>query len=147
MQKRTCILILSAILALLVIFSVVEIRKYQIALRSLPPTETVIPAQIQALLIAGKDIVAIMGTGSMRPYIPEGDGVVAYAEVERVKFSDLKRGDLVTFRRTKYNVIHQIVARDGDAWISSGLGNSFYDEIRVTDKNLIGRVTKTYILE
>ena len=115
--------------------------------KALPPFQFVAPHEIDGLLRKGYPLVAVLGTGSMQPYIPAGNGVVAWAMVTSCDFRTLGKGDLVVFRTPIGNVIHQLAQLDGDGWITTGLHNNGYDSTRVTRDTFVGRTVKTYLLK
>lgn len=119
------------------------------AVAALPPVEYVTHEDMQALLVSGRKLVGVLGTGSMAPYIPKGDPrkIVAYAELEGSDFGDLHVGDLVVYRSARGGVIHQVSSKDNDGWIVSGLNNKFYDATRVVRSNFSGRVVRTFVLK
>ena len=141
---KTALIIAALILAVL---TMLELRRQSAAVASLPPTQLAQLHEIQHLLIAGADLVAISGTGSMRPYLPAGVGIVAYAQLERVSFDQLQAHDLVAFRAPHGNILHQLARPDNGDWIATGLNNAHYDATRVSADNFIGRVVKTYVLQ
>lgn len=146
---KTALILIPLIILLLVGIALVK-RSHNTMVHALPPSVQSSPAEVQLLVLAGVDMVAVQGTGSMRPYIPSGNAaneIVAYVSIERVPFSDLKQGDLVTYRTQAGNILHQLAAKDGDGWIASGLHNAGYDRSRVTVSNFTGRVVKTYIVK
>jgi uncharacterized protein YxeA len=146
---KTALPIILGVLAL-VIGSFFIVRGHNAMIRSLPPVVDSTHAEVQSLMLAGADMVAVLGTGSMQPYIPAGkqnsSEIVAYVQVERVAFDKLRRGDLIIFRFGNLNILHQLAAKDGDGWIASGLHNERYDYPRVNVGNFVGRVSKTYLL-
>ena len=112
----------------------------------MPPITEVSHHDINQMLRDGADLVAVRGTGSMRPLIPAGDGIVAYALVERCDYSQLKRDNLVVFSTTKGNVIHQLAQATPQGWITSGSANGAYDAGRVTASNFHSRAVQIYTL-
>jgi len=148
-MKPSAIIALVACILALSLLAMCELKRQHNAVTALPKTVQVDLHEVQHLILTGHDLVAVMGTGSMQPYIPGGDddGIVAYVQVERPAYSALRKGDLVVFRAGSINILHQIAEREGEDWISTGLHNSHYDGTRVTEKNIIGRVVKTYILK
>lgn len=94
--------------------------------------------------------LSIAGTGSMKPYIPDSDDpseVVAIASVEHPAYEALTEGDLVVYRsKNNHFVIHQIVARLGASWISSGINNRHHDGPAVNRNTYQCRVKSVYIL-
>jgi hypothetical protein len=120
-----------------------------VAKSGLPPRYEV-ASEALARLLAGKQAVAVLGTGSMRPYIPASPNpqqIVAIAVTELAPYEELKNGELVVFRFKDSLVIHQIVAREGDRWISSGLANRHYDATRVSRETYERRVVRVYVIK
>lgn len=107
--------------------------------------------EVDAILRSYSNVVAIKGTGSMRPLIPSGDPdeIVAWAVVDNSRdFSLLSEGDVVVFYHKDSGLtIHELNVLDGSGWISSGSYNKFYDSGRVTRENLRGVVTLIYKLK
>ncbi len=106
---------------------------------------------VDSMLRSHSNVVAIKGTGSMRPLIPAGkpDEIVAWAVVNNSHdFALLVTGDVVVFEHKNGSlIIHELNVLDGEGWISSGSYNKFYDSNRVTRKNLRGVVTLIYKLK
>jgi hypothetical protein len=148
---KTALLIAS----ILVCFALLAfgLRKHHETMRtSLPPVEKSTHAEVQALMLRGADMVGVLGTGSMVPYIPGNapSEIVAYVEVERVPFDRLKAGDLIIYRAAGINIIHQLDRRYPEGWVGSGLHNASYDFRAfgyITAANYIARVTHTYIVQ
>lgn len=115
--------------------------------KALPPSQPVAPHEIDGMLREGYPLVAVLGTGSMQPYIPAGEGRVAWVMVERCDFRVLGKGDLVVFRTPSGNILHQLAQLTAAGWITSGLHNASYDTTRVYPETFVGRVVKTYILK
>jgi hypothetical protein len=116
---------------------------------ALPPRYEVASAR-EARILAGAKCVAVLGTGSMRPYIPASANprqIVAFAATEPTPYEDLQKGQLVLYHWKGELVIHQIVARQGEGWISSGLSNPRYDGMRVTQASYYRRVIGVYIIK
>ena len=116
---------------------------------ALPPRYEVTSVR-EARLLAGPQCVAILGTGSMRPYIPSSPDprqIVAYAATEPTSYDELRKGELVIYRWKEGLVIHQIVARQGESWISSGLANRRYDAEHVTRESYHRRVVRVYVIK
>lgn len=107
--------------------------------------------EIDAILRSYSNVVAIRGTGSMRPLIPAGkpDEIVAWAILDNSKdFALLEQGLVVVFDSGKNGlIIHELNQLDKDGWISSGSYNGFYDAGRVTRTNLRGVVISIYKLK
>lgn len=104
--------------------------------------------ELQSLRL--EQTVAIAGTGSMKPYIPDSENprdIVAIASVETPPYEELTEGDLVVYRgKQNLLVIHQIVARLGASWIASGLNNPRSDGPAVNRDTFRSRVKSVYIL-
>ncbi len=125
---------------------IIERSQYNFMIKALPPSTTVAPHEIDGMLREGYPLVAVLGTGSMQPYIPAGEGRVAWCLIERCDFRVLGKGDLVVFRTPKGNILHQLAQLTAAGWITSGLHNSSYDTTRVYPETFVGRVVKTYII-
>ncbi len=138
------------IIAILVVafLAVATPAAFRFAKPSLPP-RYVVKTEQEARRLAGQNAVIVLGTGSMQPYIPAsgnpGD-VVAIATVERAPYDYLKKGDLVVYSWDRMFIIHQIMARQGKSWISSGLNNAHYDGPRVNRDTYHSRVVRIYII-
>jgi hypothetical protein len=124
-----------------------EIQRHRNMVKALPPSSTVAPHEIDGMLREGYPLVAVLGTGSMQPYIPAGEGRVAWCMIERCDFRVLGQGDLVVFRTPSGNVVHQLAELTAEGWTATGLNNSHYDSTRVTAETFVGRVVKTYLLK
>ena len=124
-----------------------DMKRNKDMVKALPPSSYIAPHEIDAMLREGYRLVAIMGTGSMQPYIPAGEGRVAWVLVDRCDFRLLGAGDLIVFSTPKGNVCHQLATLTAAGWITSGLHNSSYDTTRVYPETFLGRVVKTYIVK
>ena len=116
---------------------------------------TLVPDQDEAR----KLIVPVLGTGSMRPYIPAApigadprSTVVAYfVRQPRATIADVREGSLVSYRAdwlpsSDYAVAHQAAQFRNGGWIMSGLGNAHYEtRWRVTERNFIGITVATFV--
>lgn len=93
-------------------------------------------AQLTATAVGG-EVYTIAATGSMKPTLDESS-VVA---VEKVPFSELRRGDIVIYRSASGGpVIHRLYEQHGDRWLVLGDNNASIDREAVTGSNLLGRV-------
>ena len=112
------------------------------------PTATVAPrssvsrdhalslAQLTANAVGGQ-VFTVASTGSMKPTLDESS-VVA---VEKVPFSELRRGDIVIYRSASGSpVIHRLYEKNGDTWLVLGDNNPAIDREAVGPANLLGRV-------
>lgn len=119
-------------------------------------------AYTAALTAANEDttrVVAVLGTGSMQPYLPAAPAgadpmktVVAYA-VKRAnaRFSDIQSGDLCLYQPSwqvshDTSCMHQAASRDSGGWIMTGSHNPTYENTtRVTEANFIGIVQEVCV--
>jgi NADPH-dependent curcumin reductase CurA len=147
-MKTTILILVVSILALFAL-ATMELHRQDRMRRTLPPVQAATPAEVQLLMVNGADLVAVLGTGSMQPYIPAGEGVVAYCQLERTPYGKLTEGDFVVYATPVGNVCHQLAVLYADGWVASGLHNKRYDTTlgRVTAANYRGRIVRTYILE
>jgi hypothetical protein len=101
--------------------------------------QAMVLAQIYSAL-NGKDIVVcdVAATGSMRPYFDEN----ALLLMEAVPFSELRLGDVVTFRHPRLgtDVVHRLVEKRGNAFWTKGDHNDSMDDIYVTAANFHRRL-------
>lgn len=100
----------------------------------------------------------VLGTGSMRPFIPASrDGldpyktVVAYNVFRIADYDEIKPGDLCTYApadRDNQLWLHQAAAKDSDGWIMTGLANKHYENwMRVKRENFLGITVKVFTWE
>lgn len=88
----------------------------------------------------GKEVTVVTSGPSMRPTLPvEATKVVIETEV---KWSDLKKGDIVAYRRKdgEYTVHRLFKKVSPKAWWARGDGNPLPDREYVTEGNLYGKV-------
>ena len=133
--------------AVIIVIVAEEIQRHRSMVKALPPSFTVATHEIDGMLRGGSPLVAVLGTGSMQPYIPAGEGVVAWVMIERCDFKLLNKGDLIVFRSKHGNILHQLAQLTAAGWITTGLHNASYDTTRVYPETFVGRVVKTYILQ
>lgn len=107
----------------------------------------------------GGDVIAVLGTGSMAPYIPAAAPgadplrtVVAYVvAAPRATFADIRPGALVVYRAAwsaAHPVLHQAASRDAAGWIMSGLHNPEYEaRWRVTPANFVAIAAQVFTWE
>lgn len=113
------------------------------------PPRFFVETEHEARQLASPPTIDVLGTGSMRPYIPASADprqVVAIADVEFAPYEQLKKGDLVIYRFEKKLVVHQIAARQGKSWITSGISNSYYDGPSVNRETYHSRVVRVYVI-
>lgn len=157
-MNRIGIILAAVILASLVAFAWLHQR---IMVAGLPPRE---PCENRADAVAkagafaranGGLVIAVLGTGSMAPYIPAAPTgedprgyITAYAVTVPATFADIKPGSLCLYRAEwspSVSVIHQAAQRDGDGWVMSGLHNARSEAAwRVTPANFIGIAAKVF---
>jgi hypothetical protein len=124
-----------------------QVRRSHAMRNALPVPIKATLRDIRTLYTQGVDLVAILGTGSMRPTIPAGAGVVAYAQLDRRAYVLLGPGDLVVFRVAGGGyVVHQLAQLDGGSWITGGSANARYDAARMDATSYVGLVVKIHLL-
>lgn len=121
------------------------------------PLRIVAKSQEEARTLAGLGAVAVLGTGSMAPYIaaaPKGSDplstVMAYVvTVQGATIADVRAGSLVIYSINYVagsNTMHQAAQLDAGGWIMTGLGNKAYEnKVRVTKENFVGIVSRVYV--
>ena len=148
--------ILVALLALgLVVVLGLALRSERVLTAGLP-LRIVAKTQDEARTLAGLGSVAVLGTGSMAPYIaaaPAGSDplatVMAYAvTVQGATIADVRAGSLCIYvpEWAGRHVMHQAASFSEGGWIMTGLGNKGYENAeRMTGRNFVGIVARTYI--
>ncbi|NBW10602.1 MAG: hypothetical protein EBR82_21510 [Caulobacteraceae bacterium] len=104
----------------------------------------------ETLAKAGYDVVPVLGTGSMAPWIPAHPLgrkiVVAYAGLSKVPYAHLKSGNVVIYSRYGQKIIHRLGEQDERGFLAFGIHNSDKDRNEdggigfVTPYSYIGRV-------
>ncbi len=135
---------------------VVTWRSTRVMSDHLPPRtvcadESAARAQATAwALQSGGSVVAVLGTGSMAPYIPAAAAgrdpratIVAYAVTRPgATYADIRPGDLCLYLAEwapAQCVLHVAALYDALGWIMSGLHNRTYENaVRVTPANFRG---------
>lgn len=158
-MNRLGIILAAVILAALVAFAWLHQRTM---VAGLPPRE-VCENRHAALIAAGEfaraqggTVIAVLGTGSMAPYIPAAPAgsdplatLAAYAVTTPATFADIRPGALCIYRAewdAKLYVLHQAAQRDGLGWVMSGLHNPRSEpQWRVTPANFIGITAKVFV--
>ena len=148
--------ILVALLALgLVVVLGLALRSERVLTAGLP-LRIVAKSQQEARTLAGLGAVAVLGTGSMAPYIaaaPKGSDpfatVMAYVvTVQGATIADVKAGSLCIYVPdwAGRHVMHQAASFSEGGWIMTGLGTKSYETTeRMTGRNFVGIVARTYI--
>lgn len=155
MNTRTVILI--AVLFTVLITVLVFARRSQRVLHNGLPERILCTSQAEAQRLAGPTAIAVLGTGSMAPFIPPAPiginpltVVCAYAvPASGVLYKDITPGALVVYAIEYvkgHTTMHQAALLDGGGWIMTGLHNKGYEtNVRVTKENFIAVVSKVYI--
>ncbi len=81
----------------------------------------------------------VVATGSMEPAIGAGDVVILC----RTDPTELEVGDVIQYQSDGCTVIHRIVEKDGDTFITQGDANNAPDLRPVEREQVLGRVTGT----
>ena len=148
--------ILVALLALgLVVVLGLALRNERVLTAGLP-LRIVAKTQSEAQALAGLGAVAVLGTGSMAPYIaaaPAGSDplatVMAYVvTVQGATIADVRAGSLCIYvpEWAGRHVMHQAASFADGGWIMTGLGTKSYETTeRMTGRNFVGIVARTYI--
>ena len=148
--------ILVALLALgLVVVLGLALRSERVLTAGLP-LRIVAKSQQEAQTLAGLGAVAVLGTGSMAPYIaaaPKGSDpfatVMAYVvTVQGATIADVRAGSLCIYvpEWAGRHVMHQAASFSEGGWIMTGLGTKSYETTeRMTRRNFVGIVARTYI--
>lgn len=151
--KRSLLL---AVLALgLVALLALALRSERVLTAGLP-LRIVAKTQDEARTLAGLGAVAVLGTGSMAPYIaaaPVGSDplatVMAYVvTVQGATIADVRAGSLCIYipEWAGRHVMHQAASFSEGGWIMTGLGTKTYENAeRMTGRNFVGIVSRTYI--
>lgn len=153
MRSRPPLYLLGVAL-LLAALAFVAWRAHRTLTSNLPP-RIECRAEAEARALAGPGALAVLGTGSMAPFIPPapigqdpGKTIVAYAVTELATYADIQAGDLCLYTAewTPGLVMHQAAQRDSLGWIMSGLGNAHSEaRWRVTPANFRGIVARVYV--
>lgn len=148
--------ILVAVLALgLVVVLGLALRSERVLAAGLP-LRIVAKSKEEAQTLAGLGAVAVLGTGSMAPYIaaaPKGSDplstVMAYVvTAQGATIADVKAGSLCIYvpEWAGRHVMHQAASFSEGGWIMTGLGTKSYETTeRMTGRNFVGIVARTYI--
>jgi len=147
--------VIKVALGVLLVIAIIAITSFHLnqieSVKNKPKVVEIDSFDVDAILREHRNVVAVRGTGSMRPLIPAGKPTetVAWAILDNTKdFNLLEAGMVVVFlHKNGTFVIHELSMLDKDGWISSGSYNGFYDSGRVTRENLRGVVTLIYKLK
>lgn len=132
--------------------------------RGLPPRDALATSQAEGYerarafaLASGGDVVGVLGTGSMAPYIPEGRGqtaevrqneIVAYAVTRRgATFDDVRPGAVCLYAHAaspEGMTLHGAAKYTREGWIMSGLNNARSD-VWMTPANFRGIVARVFV--
>jgi hypothetical protein len=120
------------------------------------PLRILAKTQDEARTLAGLGAVAVLGTGSMAPYIAAAHAgtdplatVMAYVvTVQGATIADVRAGSLCIYipEWAGRHVMHQAASFSEGGWIMTGLGTKTYENAeRMTGRNFVGIVSRTYI--
>jgi len=148
-------LLLAALALGLVVVLGLALRSERVLTAGLP-LRIVAKTQDEARTLAGLKAVAVLGTGSMAPYIaaaPVGSDppatVMAYVvTVQGATIADVRAGSLRIYipEWAGRHVMHQAASFSEGGWIMTGLGTKTYENAeRMTGRNFVGIVSRTYI--
>ena len=154
MTLRRSLLIAALALGLVVVLGL-ALRSERVLTAGLP-LRIVAKSQEEARTLAGLGAVAVLGTGSMAPYIaaaPKGSDpfatVMAYVvTAQGATIADVKVGSLCIYVPdwAGRHVMHQAASFSEGGWIMTGLGTKTYETAeRMTGRNFVGIVSRTYI--
>jgi hypothetical protein len=148
-------LLLAALALGLVVVLGLALRSERVLTAGLP-LRIVAKTQDEARTLAGLGAVAVLGTGSMAPYIaaaPVGSDplatIMAYVvTVQGASIADVRAGSLCIYIPdwAGRHVMHQAASFSEGGWIMTGLGTKTYENAeRMTGRNFVGIVSRTYI--
>ena len=148
-------LLLAALALGLVVVLGLALRSERVLTAGLP-LRIVAKTQDEARTLAGLGAVAVLGTGSMAPYIaaaPAGTDplatVMAYVvTVQGATIADVRAGSLCIYIPgwAGRHVMHQAASFSEGGWIMTGLGTKTYENAeRMTGRNFVGIVARTYV--
>ena len=105
---------------------------------SLTRERTLQIGRLFSVLRPGTSYSTVLPTGSMKPFFDEKAVLLA----ENAPFSDLKVGDIVTYRHPSLGlpVVHRLVIQEGDRFWAKGDANGHMDNVYVTKDNYLRRV-------
>jgi hypothetical protein len=119
------------------------------------PVPVICANAVEAAERAGPGAIAVVGTGSMAPYLPAAKAgqdpqttIVAFVVLRpKATFADVFAGALCLYRVTwtRSPVMHVAALLDRLGWIMSGLGNARSESFeRMTSANFLGLVDRVY---
>ena len=153
MNLRRSLLVLGCVLGLAAVLLLAR-KSERVLIEGLPP-RIVVASLAEARTIVGSGAVAVLGTGSMAPYIaaaPKGSDplatVMAYVvTVQGATIADVRAGSLCIYvpEWAGRHVMHQAASFSEGGWIMTGLGTKSYETTeRMTGRNFVGIVARTY---
>ena len=154
MTLRRSLLLAVLVLGLVVVLGL-ALRSERVLTAGLP-LRIVAKTQDEARTLAGLGAVAVLGTGSMAPYIaaaPAGTDPLAtvmgyVVTVQGATIADVRAGSLCIYipEWAGRHVMHQAASFSDGGWIMTGLGTKTYENAeRMTGRNFVGIVARTYI--
>lgn len=155
-MNRRALLIALAVLGLAAVLAF-AVRNQRALERGLPP-RIVTKSEAEARALAGPGCVAVLGTGSMAPFIPASKpGLDPFVTIcgfvvlqPGATVEDVKTGALCVYSPdwAGRSVLHQAASFSDGGWIMTGLHNKGYEnKERMTGRNFIGLVARVYIWE
>lgn len=156
MNKRTLTVALLCVAALGVVLFLAR-QNRRILVDGLPP-RIVAMSEADARGLAGPGAVAVLGTGSMAPFIPPARAgldpfttICAFVVLQPgATVDDVRAGALCVYEPewAKRSVMHQAAIFADGGWIMTGLHNKVYEnKERMTGRNFIGLVARVYVWE
>ena len=154
MNLRRSLLVLGCVLGLAAVLILAR-KSERVLTEGLPP-RIVVASLAEARTIVGSGAVAVLGTGSMAPYIPPSPHgldplqtiVALVVLIPGATVADVKPGALCIYVPdwAGRNVMHQAASFSEGGWIMTGLGNKTYENSeRMTGRNFVGIVARTYV--
>ena len=154
MTLRRSLLLAVLVLGLVVVLGL-ALRSERVLTAGLP-LRIIAKSQAEARTLAGLGAVAVLGTGSMAPYIaaaPAGTDPLATVRayvvtVQGATIADVRAGSLCIYipEWAGRHVMHQAASFSEGGWIMTGLGTKTYENAeRMKGRNFVGIVARTYI--
>lgn len=154
MKPSHWLFVVGAVIGLAVLLLLAR-SKQRVLERGLP-TRIACTSQLDAQVQAGAGAIAVLGTGSLAPYLPHASPgldplktVVAFAVIDpAATFDSIRAGTLCIYSAdwTKFRVMHQASSQDARGWIGSGLNNARSESFaRITPQNFVGIVARVYV--
>lgn len=85
--------------------------------------------------------VAFTSGFSMTPTYDHGQFAVYDSDFP---YENLKKYDVVLFTMNGISAMHRLMYQEGDSWVAKGDGNEFFDSVRVSKDNYLGKLIKVF---